>query len=235
MKEKTNKRSKFDTVINVFAWISFVLAFFVVGLCVFSSFSSEQNGKEIFGVKLLIVNSDSMSKSDLSQDEEIFFNVGDVVVVKKIDDISALKVGDVITFISSNKDSYGKTLTHKIREIKYTKEGRLAGYVTYGINTGESDQALATPDKVLGVYSKKLIKIGKVFNFMKTPKGYFISILTPCVLLIIFFSVKVGKFIGSKKSNEEYDTEIEALKNKIKDLENKENNIKNNSTNAKTS
>ncbi len=213
------ERKGFDKIINIFAWLSFALAMLLTGLCVFSSFSGEENGKEIFGVKLLIVASDSMSKSPLSEDEEVFFNTGDVIIIKRVSDATLIKEGDVITFVSYDKDSYGKTITHKIREVKYTAKGELIGYVTYGINTGVNDNTVVMPDSVIGIYSGKIPKVGNIFSYMKTPRGYFLSILTPCVLLIIFFSMKVGRAVGSKKLLVEYDVELDTLKKRVEELE----------------
>ena len=175
-KEKV-KKTIFEKILSIFAWCVFVIAILTALLAVWASFSSDKNGKEIFGVKFLIVASDSMSKSPISENEEIFFDAGDVVIIKTTKDNTSFKVGDVITFISYNPDSYGKTLTHKIREINYSKSGKLIGYTTYGINTGESDRVLVSPDTIIGQYSGKIPKLGTMFSYLKTPAGYYLSIL----------------------------------------------------------
>ncbi len=219
MKKNKERKSVFDTIINIFAWLSFSLAILMALTAIFASFSDEQNGKEVFGSKMLIVSSDSMSKSPLSENEEIYFETGDVIIIKTNVDVSSLKEGDVITFVSYDKDSYGKTITHKIREIKYSVNGNLLGFVTYGINTGVNDKTLVQPDSIIGVYSRKIPNLGNIFAFLKTPRGYFMSILTPCVLLIIFFSMKVGKAVGQKKVLVEYDEELDTLKKRVDELE----------------
>lgn len=66
------KKTIFDKILSVFAWLSFLLAIMLSILTILSSFSGEKNGKEIFGVKFLIVASDSMSKSAISENEKIF-------------------------------------------------------------------------------------------------------------------------------------------------------------------
>ncbi len=213
------KKSVFDTIINIFAWLSFALAILMALTAIFASFSDEQNGKEVFGTKMLIVASDSMSKSPLSENEEIFFETGDVILIKTVEEGQEFKEGDVITFISYDKDSYGKTITHKIREVKFNAQGKLIGYVTYGINTGVNDQTLVQPNSIIGYYTGKIPNLGNIFAFLKTPRGYFMSILTPCVLLIIFFSMKVGKAVGQKKVLVEYDEELDTLKKRVDELE----------------
>ena len=225
-KEKTNKLI-YEKILSIFAWLTFVLAILLAILTVFSSFSDEKNGKEIFGRKFLIVASDSMSKSSISSsnnDEQIFFNSGDVIIIKTAYDVKDLRVGDVISFFSYNPDSYGKTLTHKIRSIKYSPSGNLIGFETYGINTGVSDKALVQPESIMGVYSSKIGGVGNVFAYLKTPSGYYLSILTPSVLLIIFFSINVGKYFGRREALREYrydNEEIEELRQRIILLEQK--------------
>ena len=220
MIENKKEKNVFNRIISIFAWLSLIFAIFMSTICIFATFSSEQNGKEIFGVKMLIVASDSMSKSPLSENEEVFFNSGDIVIIKKVEETRALKIGDVISFVSYNPDSYGKTLTHKIKSIKYNANNVVIGYETYGINTGVSDKAIVTPNTILGVYVNKIPNLGRIFAYLKTPSGYYLSILTPAMLLIIFFSIKVGASVERNKKVSKYTQEIETLKQRILALEN---------------
>ncbi len=197
---KKNKRRKqvYEKILSIFAWLAFVLSLIMAILTIFSSFSDETNGKEIFKRKFLIVQSDSMSRSTISENEKIFFNTGDIVVIKTNFNTSDFKEGDVISFFSYNQDSYGKTLTHKIRSVKRNANGVLIGYETYGINTGISDGALVVEEAIIGQYVGKIKGIGNIFSFLKTPQGYYLSVLIPLVLLIVFFSIKVGKYLGER-------------------------------------
>lgn len=194
------KKNIIEKTLNIFAWFIFAIAIVTAILSVFSSFSGEKNGKDIFGVKFLIVASDSMSKSPLSKNEPIFFDAGDIVIIKSAVKNQEYKAGDVISFLSRNPDSYGKTLTHKIREVNYSSSGQLISYTTYGINTGVNDRDVVSPDTIIGEYVGKIPKFGTLFSYLKTPLGYYLSILTPSVLLIIFFSIKIGKFLGKKEA-----------------------------------
>jgi len=213
------KKLIFEKIINVFAWLSLFLAIIFSTVAVFASFSGEQNGKEVFGHKLLIVNTDSMSKSATSKNEKIFFEAGDVIVIKIIDNPNSLKVGDVITFFSYNPESMGKTVSHKIREIKYSTVGEITGIVTYGINTGVNDLVEVKPEHLIGKYVFKIPNVGHLFSFLQTPRGFYLSILIPGVLLIIFFSVKIGKVLGRREYNKIYEEEMESLKERLASLE----------------
>ena len=215
---KVNKKI-LNTLLNVFAWLSLLVAVLLFITVIFSSFSGTENGKVIFGHKLLIVESDSMSKSDISKNEKIFFSSGDVIIIKEINSPSEIAVGDVITFISYNPESFGQTVSHKVRSITTNAKGAILGFETYGINTGASDEALVDPSSIIGKYVNKIPNIGHLFGFFKKPAGFFISMLVPCLLLLIFFSIKVGKQIAKKEISKNYDDEIETLNSRILKLE----------------
>ncbi len=219
---KTQKRTN-EKILNVFAWLIFVISFLTAILSVFASFSGEKDGKEIFGHKFLIVASDSMSKSVISQDEKIHFDAGDLVIIKIATNETVYKEGDVISFFSRNPDSYGKTLTHKIRKVNYSPSGQIVSYTTYGINTGVDDRTVVSPDVIIGVYSGKIANVGTLLAYLKTPLGYYLSILIPSVLLIMFFSIKVGKILGKRESANErvYDQDILEIKERLNLLESK--------------
>ena len=213
------KKNTFDKILDVFAWISFSIAVILAILVLFSSFSGKDNGRSVFGCKMLIVESDSMSKSEISQEEPISFNKDDLIFIKINVDVSTIKEGDVITFVSHNPDSSGKTITHKVRAVLTDTKGNLLGFETYGINTGVSDLAIVEPVTVVGIYTGKSSFLGKLFCFFKTPAGYFTSILIPCVLLIIFFSIKVGKLLAKREMHRIYYDEFETLKERLSELE----------------
>lgn len=194
--------------LTVFAWLVLLVALLTSIFVACAMMSGEENGKEIFGYKILIVNTDSMKKSADSENESIFFEAGDVIVIRKVDNPNELKAGDVITFCSYNPGSMGKTLSHKIREIRYLDSGEISGYVTYGINTGTNDMVVVKPEHVVGKYVFKVESIGKLFAELKTERGFYLSILVPGVLLIIYFSIKVGKVLGKQ--------EFEKMNNKEK-------------------
>ncbi len=213
------KKNTFDTILNVFAWLSFFVAV-ILALAVFlSSYSGTENGKTIFGYKMLIVESDSMSKSALSKNERVYFNKGDLIFIKEVSDVSKIAVGDVITFVSYNPSSKGKTISHKVRSIKTRADGEILGFETYGIYTGVSDQVVVDPSTIIGKYVGKSEGLGKLFCYMKTPAGYFTSILIPCVLLIIFFSVGLGKILTQRGMHRAYYSEFEKLRERINELE----------------
>ena len=131
------------------------------------------------GYKAYIVNTDSMSKTD--------FKAGDLILVKETDP-STLKAGDIITYMSQNSESFGETITHKIRKVTTDSRGN-PGFITYSTTTDQDDDTIVTYMYVLGKYEKTIPDIGTFFNFMKTPQGYILCIFVPFMLLIIYQAV----------------------------------------------
>ena len=218
---KKTKRNFLERTIGTLAWLGFFLAFFMAFITFFASFSGEENGKEFFGSRMLIVTSDSMSKSEISRDENVFFNSGDLIIIENVRDLSALKEGDVICFVSESPESWGKTVTHKIKEIRYASDGDITGFITYGINTGKIDTSAVKPENLIGKYSFKISGLGSFFSFLKSARGYYLSVLIPAVIIIIFFSVKLGKSLGREEFTKAYNEQFEALVKRVGVLEEK--------------
>ena len=219
MKKDFRKKNTFDSILDVFAWISFFVAVIISLLVLGSTFSGTQNGRPILGHRLLIVESYSMTLPDATSDEPIHFTKGDLIVIQDVSDFSTVKVGDVITFVSYNTETKGKTISHKVRSVRTSTSGAILGFETYGINTGASDEVIVDPSTVIGKYVFKIPALGNLFSFFKQPAGYFTSILIPCVLLIIFFSIKIGKIIAKRELAEQYDRELTKLDGRVTDLE----------------
>ena len=169
---------KVFTVIVV-AVTAFVMVFTVVNVALF-----DKNDRSVFGYKFLIVQSDSMSLSENNADLDVHFDAGDLIIITEKFNVRDLKEGDIITFLSQNEDSLGETITHMIREVKYSTSGTILGFVTYGTNTGDSDKALVEPSYIIGKYTSHVAGVGHVMAFMKSVPGYIVCVLTPFLLLI---------------------------------------------------
>lgn len=198
---------------KVFTWLLVAFTVFMMVFTIFTVTTVDRNNRDVFGYKFYIVQSNSMSLSDKNQDLKVHFDAGDIVVVKNPTDPRALQPGDVISFMSINEVSYGETVTHMIREVKKTDDGRVLGYVTYGTNTGTSDEALVTPEYVLGVHQLTLPKVGLFFAFVKSVPGYICCILVPFLLLIMYNGVNVIRLFRQHKR--EQMAEIQAEKDQI--------------------
>lgn len=164
-----------NLVKNIFVWLMVALAVCMMIFTVVSVNTFDRSDRSLFGLKMFIVLSDSMSKTD--------FDAGDLVLVKEVDP-STLKEGDIIAYTSQNTSNYGETVTHKIRRLTTDASGE-PGFITYGTTTDTDDETVVTYPYVLGKYKTSIPKVGKFFMFLKTTPGYIVCILIPFLLLIL--------------------------------------------------
>ena len=197
-----------------FAKVFLVVFIIIIAFTVISTLLLDEKERNFLGVGLYIVRSDSMSLSDKNADLDDHFKTGDLIFVNKSVNANLLKAGDIICFISTNRESYGKTVTHMIREVKRDERGNLLGYITFGTHTGINDEALALPQNLLGVYIGKISDIGTFFVFLKSPSGYFLCVMLP--LLILFCYNCLSTALLSRKYKKESAAAFIAALEKIK-------------------
>lgn len=187
----------------VLVWI---VVLFAVGMMIFTIVSVnvfDRNDRAVFGHKMYIVLSDSMSATD--------FSAGDLAVVKEVDP-TTLREGDIIAFMSQTADSYGQTMTHKIRSLTTTLNGE-PGFITYGTTTGIDDEGIVTYPYVHGKYVFAIPKLGSFFTFIKTPVGYLVCILLPFMLLILYQGINCVRIF--RRYKKEQMQELQDEKNAI--------------------
>ena len=169
MKQTLSKILRVVTTVLMVASICIML-FTVVSVLTFN-----RTDRQLFGFRAFIVLSDSMSATD--------FSAGDLVLTRDVDP-ATLQPGDIIAFTSTNSESYGQVVTHKIRSLTTTASGD-PGFITYGTTTDTDDEAVVSYTDVLGKYSSRLPGVGRFFNFLKTTPGYILCIFVPFALLIL--------------------------------------------------
>lgn len=188
---------------TIFVWLVVLLAVAMMIFTIVSATTFNRNDRSFFGFKMYTVNSDSMAATD--------FNAGDLIFVKEVEP-STLKAGDIITFMSQDADSFGETVTHKIRRVTVDAEGN-PGFITYGTTTDTDDKTIVTYPYVLGRYQGRIPAVGRFFNFLKTTPGYFICIFAPFMLIILYEGTKF--FHLFRRYKKEQMEEIQAEKEKI--------------------
>lgn len=191
-----------NIVKNVVIWLVVLVA---VGMMVFTIISVttfNRNDRSLFGFRAYVVTSDSMSKTD--------FDAGDLILVKNVDPVT-LKEGDIITYMSQNPESFGETITHKIRTLTTDANGN-PGFITYGTTTDTDDATIVTYPYVLGRYEKAIPNIGTFFTFLKTTQGYFVCIFIPFMLLILYQGLNCIRLFRRYKREQLQEMEAERAK-----------------------
>ena len=191
-------------------WLVVLLAVSMMIFTVISVTTFNRNDRSLFGYKMYIVNSDSMAATD--------FNAGALILVKEVDP-SMLKEGDIITFMSQDTDSFGETITHKIRKVATDAEGN-PGFITYGTTTDTDDETIVTYPYILGKYEHHIPGLGTFFNFLKTTPGYFVCIFTPFMLIILYEGVKFFNLFRRYKKEQMEEMQAERDKIEAEKLEN---------------
>ena len=202
-----------NIALKVATWLLVAFTVFMMIFTIVTVTTVNQNDRSFFGLKFYIVKTDSMSPSENNKDMDVHFSAGDIIFVTSVDPTS-LQPGDIISFMSTNTDSHGETVTHMIREVKTADNGDVIGYVTFGTNTGVDDEAIVQPGYVLGKYAGKLPGVGHFFAFVKSTPGYIICILVPFLLLILYNGVNVVRLF--KRYRGEQMAALEAEKEAIR-------------------
>lgn len=178
---------------TILVWLVVVLAVFMMVFTIVSVTTFNSSQRTLFGYRALIVMSDSMSATD--------FSAGDLVLTRYVDP-DTLQPGDIIAYSSLDPDSYGKTITHKIRSRTTNASGE-PGFVTYGTTTDTDDAIVVTYPYVLGKYTGRIPKAGSFFLFLKTTPGYIVCILLPFLLLILMEGVHCIRLFKQYKSEQQ--------------------------------
>lgn len=202
---------------NILVAAIFLLAISMMVFTIVAVTTLNKNERDLFGFQAFIVLSDSMSATD--------FSAGDVILTKQVDP-AALQEGDIIAYRSENSDNYGEIVSHKIRSLTWNSQGE-PGFITYGTTTGEDDEIVVTYDMVVGKYQMTLPGVGRFFQFLKTPAGYFSCIFLPFFLLIVFQAVNSVRLFSQYKREkqaelqEEYDRQKQELDRQRRELDEK--------------
>ncbi len=151
-------------------------------------------------IRLMPVLTDSMAG-----DKPDSFKAGDLIIVKSAEkaDLSALEEGDIITYL----DYVGGDLqfvTHRIISIKETPltDGTIVReFTTMG---DAEDPATAVPKTlyqgdIKGVYIGKLAGVGSAVFWLQDPTHFFLVIMLPLILLLIYNAYLVVRIIIEAK------------------------------------
>ena len=187
---------------NILVWMVVILAVCMMIFTIISVTTFNRNDRSLFGYKAYIVTSDSMSKTD--------FDAGDLILAKEVDP-ATIKEGDIITYMSQNPESFGETITHKVRSLTTDANGN-PGFITYGTTTDTDDATIVTYPYVLGRYEKAIPNIGTFFTFLKTTQGYFVCIFIPFMLLILYQGLNTIRLFRRYKREQLQEMESERAK-----------------------
>lgn len=175
-------------IVNVISAIILVITFIFVVLLVFTRIQGKT--PEVFGYQILRVSSSSM---------EPRLEVGDVILSKKVDDITSLKLGDIITYKGESGSYSGKLITHEVTLEPYEYNSKY--YLqTMGIANTLPDPEISE-DQVVGIMICTLPFLSGVYNFFMTPWGLII-VLGFLAILFVNEAFALKKLVSEDKASD---------------------------------
>jgi signal peptidase I len=115
--------------------------------------------------------------------------VYDVVFDTKVNKPSDIKVGDIITFVSTSSLTDGMTITHRVVGIIETADG--LKFKTKGDNNLVPDSALADASHVIGKVAFKIPQLGRIQFLLQSKGGWLFALLIPALGVVIYDILKV--------------------------------------------
>lgn len=131
----------------------------------------------------------------------------DVVITKKREP-KELEVGDIITFFSSDSRLSGIIVTHRIKAVYFDSTTGRYSYQTKGDNNNVEDFSLAEDTNIIGEVIFKIPKLGYVQSLLATKGVLIIVILIPCLIVLSYDIVKLGKRVVTKSKKEKSNTVV---------------------------
>lgn len=121
-------------------------------------------------------------------------NVLDVIITTRVSEPSKIKVGDVITFNSTDYRSSGVTVTHRVKKIEKTSDGKYL-FTTKGDANNTEDATRQPFSSIYGKVLLRLPKLGYIQYILSSVLGWVLLIIVPTVLIIGADIIKIIKTI----------------------------------------
>ena len=166
--------------------IGLILIIFSYSICKDILYS--KNGKatpHLFGAYVVV-----------SQSMVPTIKVNDAIVVKKMN-ANDYKVGDIITFASSDINYKGLTVTHRIVD-KTISDSSQSVYITKGDNNSVVDAASVSADAIYGKVLFKIPGLGHIQHFLSKPSNFFICILVPAFIMLFYDGFRIYSILSKR-------------------------------------
>lgn len=177
----------------ILSWTLFVILLAIIGFLVYYLVSAN-----IYASKGEKYKPEFSLYTIVSPSMEPNINVYDVILNTKIDDPHDIKVGDVITFISTSTISDGMTVTHRVTKVIEGKDG--LEFKTKGDNNLSEDTDTAKEKNVLGKVFIKIPQLGRLQFFISSKGGWLLIVICPALFIIVNDIFKIFKLNKAKKA-----------------------------------
>ena len=205
----TQAKQILKTIVTIISWTLFMLLLLIIGFLAYylicTNIYAKKGEKYEPKFSLYTIVSPSMEPN---------IKVYDVILNTRIDDASSIKVGDVITFVSTSTISDGMTVTHRVTGIKKTADG--LEFSTKGDNNLSNDTDTAKERNLLGKVVLRFPQLGRLQFFLSSNGGWLLVVMFPALYIIVNDIFKILKLKKAKKGlNEAEEKETTAEQNQM--------------------
>lgn len=195
-KEKRTKHSFWQKLKNVSRYISAIFMYaictimIIIFLCFIVNFIDQRINLKNGVTKPALFSAYTIVSPSMVPN----INVLDVAVVVRANDPEDIKVGDIITFNSTDYRYSGVTITHRVIEIDQTSDGTYL-YTTKGDANNTPDSSRVAFNNVFGKVVLRIPKLGYLQYILSNAYGWIIIIVVPAVLIIAYDIFKLFRTI----------------------------------------
>lgn len=169
-----------------------LLVILIILFIVCTIMMSIDRNEKLDGDKFAIYAFDIISESMMPT-----FNIGDIIIVKKINESNELKLNDIITFEHDEK-----IISHRILRIENDGEQDL--FYTKGDNNEEIDDFFIKNHQIYGKVILIIPKLGYITRHLHE-KYILLQIILLIIIIFAIFNIKQDKKIKRKKLRKKYD------------------------------
>ena len=218
MKGKKEKYNSFTQAIKfimgILSWTIFVILVLIAIFLIYYFVSSKvyaSKGEDFRPpISLYTILTTSMEPN---------INRNDVIVDLTIKNPEDIKVGDVITFVSTSSLTKGMVITHRVINVKQDANGY--SYQTKGDANLSPDTSYVPFSNVNGKVLFRIPKLGLLQSFLATKGGWLIVVVIPALFIIISDLLKIFRLTTAKNTVDELQKSEEKGKKKIKQRKDK--------------
>lgn len=199
----SSSKSVFKLIANILSWTALAILLLIAAFLLYLTITSK-----IYAAKGVKYEPKFSLYTIISASMEPNLRVYDIIVDQRVDSVNDIKIGDIITFISTSSISSNKVVTHRVIDIIIDENGNYQ-YKTKGDNNISPDSAYAEYNNIIGKVLFKIPQLGRVQFFLANQGGWLIVVVIPALIIIVKDIMKIFKL---SKVNKKAETVVEVAK-----------------------
>ena len=138
------------------------------------------------------------SKLEEKAEKNVLFIRVPIDTTPKVFQYHNINTAPIITFLSSDPRLSNIIVTHRIKAKYYDATTNKYTFQTKGDANNTADFTLAEDTNIIGEVIFKIPKIGYIQSILATKGGLIIVVLIPCLAILSYDIVKLGKNVKNK-------------------------------------